>query len=288
MTSVPTPEESSTTATPGRARLASSTVAVAGALAVAQVLSYGVSVIAARKLGPDQFGVFAALLGIMLIGSVLAMGLQAVAARRLVRLDDSQRFGASRAILADGLVGGIAVALATALISPLLMWLLRLDGWLPLLLTALSLVPITWAGAQYGVAQGRESYGRLAIVYLVVGIGRGAGGIAGALISGTVLGAMAGLVLGTFLGALVGRIAVSPLAAGSATKVQDLFRETVHATHALLALFVLTNIDVLLARALLPSYQAGEYGVGAIIAKVAFWLPQFVGVVAFQIGRAHV
>ena len=265
----------------GRRAILSHTVLVAAALGVGQVLAYVVSVVAARALGPEQFGVFAALLGITLIGSVLALGIQAVAARRLVHIDDVDRDGASRDILRDGLIGGLAVSTATILISPLLMWLLRLQGWLPLLLAAVTFIPITWAGAQYGVAQGRESYKRLAAVYAVVGLGRGVGGVVGAVATGTVLGTMAGLALGTALGALIGRVVVAPLAAAPRERIDHFARESAHATHALLALFVLTNVDVLLARALLDADEAGIYGVGAVIAKVAFWLPQFVGVVAF-------
>ncbi len=264
-----------------RDSLASHTVLVAGALGIAQIAAYAVSVVAARALGPDGFGILAALLGILLIGSVLAMGIQAVAARRLVQVDAVSRDGAARSMLRDGLIGGGAVALATLAISPLLVWLLRLDGWGALVLAAATLVPITWAGAQYGVAQGRESYGRLATVYAVVGLGRGIGGVTGALVTGTPLGTMAGLALGTAVGAIIGRIVVAPLAAAPRERLDGFFGESAHATHALLALFVLTNIDVLLARALLNPDEAGIYGVGAVIAKVAFWLPQFVGVVAF-------
>jgi len=261
--------------------LASHTVLVAVALGIAQVSAYAVSVVAARALGPDGFGVLAALLGILLIGSVLAMGIQAVAARRLVNLDPPMRAGAARSMLRDGLIGGLAVAAATLAISPLLVWLLRLDAWAALILAALAFIPLTWAGAQYGVAQGRESYRRLAAVYALVGLGRGAGGVAGALVTGTVLGTMVGLTLGTALGAILGRACVTPLARAPRARLEHFFSESAHATHALLALFVLTNIDVLLARALLPADQAGLYGVGAVIAKIAFWLPQFVSVVAF-------
>jgi O-antigen/teichoic acid export membrane protein len=261
--------------------LASHTLLVAAALGIAQVAAYAVSVVAARALGPDGFGILAALLGILLIGSVLAMGIQAVAARRLVQVEPSQRAGAARSMLRDGLIGGGAVALATLAISPLLVWLLRLDGWASLLLAAAAFVPLTWAGAQYGVAQGRESYRRLAAVYALVGLGRGVGGVIGALATGSVLGTMAGLALGTAVGAIIGRILVAPLASAPRERLEGFFAESAHATHALLALFVLTNVDVLLARALLDAEQAGVYGVGAVIAKVAFWLPQFVGVVAF-------
>ena len=264
-----------------RDSLASHTVLVAGALGIAQIAAYAVSVVAARALGPDGFGVLAALLGILLIGSVLAMGIQAVAARRLVQVDPASRDGAARSMLRDGLIGGAAVALGTLAMSPLLVWLLRLDGWGALLLAAATLIPITWAGAQYGVAQGRESYGRLAAVYAIVGLGRGIGGVVGALVTGSPLGTMAGLALGTAAGAVIGRIVGSPLAAAPRERLDGFFGESAHATHALLALFVLTNIDVLLARALLTSAEAGIYGVGAVLAKVAFWLPQFVGVVAF-------
>ncbi len=264
-----------------RDSLASHTALVAVALGIAQVFAYAVSVVAARALGPNGFGVLAALLGILLIGSVLAMGIQAVAARRLVTVDPDQRAGAARSMLRDGLIGGMAVAVATLAVSPLLIWLLRLDGWASLLLAAATFIPITWAGAQYGVAQGRESYRRLAAVYALVGVGRGVGGVVGAIATGTVLGTMAGLAIGTAMGALVGRWVVAPLARAPRARLEGFFPESAHATHALLALFVLTNVDVLLARALLDAEQAGIYGVGAVIAKVAFWLPQFVGVVAF-------
>lgn len=270
------PESAATSRT-----LASHTVVVAAALGIAQVAAYAVSVIAARALGPDGFGILAALLGILLIGSVLAMGIQAVAARRLVTLAAQARPGAARSMLRDGLIGGIGVACATLIVSPLLMWLLRLDAWASLVLAALAFIPLTWAGAQYGVAQGREAYRRLAAVYAIVGLGRGVGGVVGALATGTVLGTMAGLALGTMLGALVGRWVVAPLAQAPRERLDGFFAESAHATHALLALFVLTNVDVLLARALLTPEQAGLYGVGAVIAKIAFWLPQFISVVAF-------
>jgi hypothetical protein len=51
------------------------------------------------------------------------------------------------------------------------------------------------------------------------------------------------------------------------------------ASGALLGFVLLLNLDLLLARHHLTAVHAGEYAVGAIVAKVAFWLPQGVGVV---------
>lgn len=262
-----------------RGSLASHTVLVAGALGLAQVLAYLVSVVSARVLGPDAFGVLAALLGIILIGNVVALGLQAVAARHVVLLPGPDRGGAAASILRTGLLAGVGVAAATLVVSPFLMWLLRIDQWWPIALVGISFIPLTWAGAQLGVAQGRENYARLAAVYAAIGVGKGVGGVAGALLTGSVLGTIVGLTVGTSLGALAGWLAVAPLT--GPRRPLHIRREVMHASHALLALFVLTNIDVLLARALLTPAEAGDYGVGAVIAKVAFWLPQFIGVVAF-------
>ena len=268
--------------TPNSGRsLVSHTAIVALALALGQAAAYLVSVVAARALGPDQFGIFAALLGILLIGSVLAMGLQAVAARRLVHVTIAERGPVAASLMRAGLIGGLAVTAATLAVAPFLRWWLDISSWPVLVGVALTFVPLTWAGATYGVAQGREDYRRLAAAYALVGLGRGIGGVIGALVTGGVLGTIVGLLVGTTAGAIAARLIISPLVARPAAHLHRVASETAHATHALLALFVLTNIDVLLARALLTAEDAGLYGVGVIVAKVAFWLPQFVGVVAF-------
>ena len=61
----------------------------------------------------------------------------------------------------------------------------------------------------------------------------------------------------------------------------DVRRETLHTTHALLAMFVFTSCDLLLARFVLPAAEAGQYAAGSVVLKIAFWLPQVVAVVVF-------
>jgi O-antigen/teichoic acid export membrane protein len=50
---------------------------------------------------------------------------------------------------------------------------------------------------------------------------------------------------------------------------------------AILGLLLLTNLDVLLARHHLSPRDAGLYAAGAVMAKIAFWAPQFVITVVF-------
>ena len=53
------------------------------------------------------------------------------------------------------------------------------------------------------------------------------------------------------------------------------------ATTGLLGLFLLANVDVLLARTTLDQAAAGQYALGAVVAEIAFWAPQFVVTVIF-------
>jgi O-antigen/teichoic acid export membrane protein len=59
------------------------------------------------------------------------------------------------------------------------------------------------------------------------------------------------------------------------------WREVGAATTGLLGLFLLANVDVLLARHYLDRAAAGRYALGAVVAKIAFWAPQFVVTVIF-------
>ena len=50
---------------------------------------------------------------------------------------------------------------------------------------------------------------------------------------------------------------------------------------ALLAFFALTNVDIVVARNVLPPREAGLYAAGLILVKAVLFLPQFVVVLAF-------
>ena len=58
-------------------------------------------------------------------------------------------------------------------------------------------------------------------------------------------------------------------------------REAVASSVALLAFFVLSNVDIVIARFVLTKQDAGLYAGGLILTKAVLFLPQFVVVVAF-------
>ncbi len=256
-------------------------VLVAIGLGIGQVLAYLLSLAAARSLGPDNYGIFGSMLALLMVGSVLALGIQAAGARRIVLAAGPTRSRAGLGVVRSAAWASVGVAVGTVVISPFITWLLHLDGPVAVVLVALNLAPITWSGSLLGVTQGRERNARLAAVYAFVGVGRALGGIIVVVATKSIVLTLLAMAIGTFIAVAVSWLMTSPLVERPAEKLIGFRIDIVHATHALFALFVLTNLDVLLARHFLPSAQAGMYAAGAVVTKVAFWLPQFVAAVAY-------
>lgn len=254
---------------------------LATAIGVGQVSAYALNLVAAHRMGPELFGELASLLTVLLVASVVALGIQAAGARRIVLLSPTERGAGAAAVLRVSMFGAIVVAGVTAAFTPALVHLLHLSGPAPALLISAATIPGTIMGGQLGVAQGRERNGRLATVYLMTGLGRAGGGILGVMLAGTVAGTCLWLGVGFTLAIVAGFLVLAPLARWPAARLDHLLGDSLHASHSLFALFVLTNVDLLLARYFLPAQQAGMYAAGAIVAKVAFWLPQFIGVIAY-------
>jgi O-antigen/teichoic acid export membrane protein len=260
-----------------RARLLGPAALVSAAFLATNALAYVFTVLAARLLAPAAFGELAALLSVLLVGTVPATGLQTAAALHL----GGSAGGRTPAVLARlhgaawvtallVVAGGVLAALPLSRVLHLtdpaaVAWLVAL------------LLPSTLLPGYLGMLQGSERYGRLATVNAFYGVAKLVGGVGGLLVGGTPTAALAGMTLAVAVGALAGwagcgrpglsRGLRAPLLAG------------LKASGALLGFVLLLNLDLLLARHHLPAADAGEYAVGSIVTKVAFWLPQGVGVV---------
>ena len=244
------------------------------------LLGYLLNLLAARWLGPAGYGAVAALLGLLIVGTVPAMGLQAVGALQVARAKSpAARAAVERRLLHSGLTVGAAVSALAAIAAVPLATFLHLSSPIAVAYMAAALMPLTLVGVCQGVLQGEERFPALASLFVVAGIGKVGGGLAGIIVRPSPAGLLLGAATGSALAAAYGwwlAVRRRPSRAG-----EGVWHDLVHSTHALLAIFLLANLDVVLARHYLPAAAAGLYAVGAVIAKGAFWLPQAVSIVAF-------
>lgn len=257
---------------------------IAVAMAVMNVATYAFQMVAARILGPAAYGAIASLMALLMVIAVLQLGLQATAARRISATPKNVA-QIEHVIMRVTYRAAVGLGVVMLAVSPAVWVLLRLDNVLPAILLAIAAVPLTIMGGQAGILQGERRWGPLAAIYLGVGVPRVLIGTICILIRPTETSAMVGVMLGLFVPALAGWWALrSGREAGETSADHEsgpIARETVRNSTALLAFFVLSNADIVVARNVLDSHAAGLYAGGLILTKAVLFLPQFVVVVAF-------
>src|SRR6476469_7778193 len=135
------------------------------------VATYGYTMLAARVLGPRQYGAFAGLMATLLVIGVLQLGLQATAARRISA--DPQHVGQiERTILGVTYRASLGLAVVLLVLAPLVNALLRLDSLPTAALVAVASVPLTIMGGQAGILQGERRWWQLSVLYILSGVPR--------------------------------------------------------------------------------------------------------------------
>jgi len=274
-------EDGTVTTSPAeKRRLIQGVVVVAIGMAVPQGLAFLTSVVAARTLDQASFGAFGAILNSIQIGTTVALGMQALIARRVVTL---KNYGS---LLKFALEVSLIVLVGVALLSYPLSYLFTIEYWI-LFLALASLSPFVFIAAQAGIAQGNEFFFRLAGIYILLGLGRSLFAIIGLIVRPELEVVAYAFFFGMLTTAFVGHFLLgSRQKFISAKRITHEYPGLVRATQALLALYVLVNVDVLLARVALSPEDSGVYSVGMLAAKIAFFLPQAVTVVLFpRMGR---
>lgn len=257
-------------------------VTLAVATTVGHALSYAFSLVLSRALGPADFGALGALLAVGIVASVPATALQT----QVARLAAVSPGGADlrRGYRLGWTIGGSVALVMTVLAIPLAA-LLRLDSALGVLLLSAGLIPLGALGARQGVLLGRGAFTMLAAASVLVPALRlvGAGVAAGSGVG--VSGALGLQAAATWLGllAVIGLVRTLPNQAGtdSVRAPGPSAASLLAATSGLVGLFVLANVDVLLARAFLTDVDSGVYAVASIGAKVVFWGSHFVALLVF-------
>ncbi|WP_148614737.1 lipopolysaccharide biosynthesis protein [Nocardioides rubriscoriae] len=265
---------------------------IAVAIGVMNIATYGFTIIAARALGPQAYGAFAAVMNVLIVVSVASLALQATAARRIASTPGDVHqieAGIRHVTLRAALTLGALLVLA----APLINTALRLDSLLTAALIGLTAVPLTVMGGQAGILQGERRWRPLAVLYTAAGVPRLVVGTALILWRPEELTATLGVLVGATAPVLVGWWALRergdlhhdhphhPDLSGADHGSRALVRESVRNSQALLAFFAMSNIDIIVARNVLPDHDSGLYAGGLILTKAMLFLPQFVVVLAF-------
>jgi O-antigen/teichoic acid export membrane protein len=249
---------------------------VAAATSIANAVAYALTVVAARILEPTEFGAFGAVLALIIAGSVPALAVQATVAQFEAR---SRQVASA---IRSGLVLALATGLAMGLLSPALADFLQLPSVLPVLSAAVGVAAVTATAPAIGLVQGAERFTALGVLIAGQAALRVGGGLIGMAVrptaSAALVGVAAGLIVGTVGAWLIARPPVGP---GTRAAFVASLRATVVAGTLLLGLVLMTNADVVLARHVLSAHDSGFYVAGSVFTKIAFWLPQFVPLVAF-------
>ncbi|WP_309116132.1 polysaccharide biosynthesis protein [Saccharothrix sp.] len=248
-------------------------LAVTAGVMVANASGYVLTVVAARVLAPAAFGELGALLAVLLVGAVPAMGLQTYVALKVAADPEKSR----QPVVGLGLAIATAVTTLAALAVPIAVPLLRVSDVGAVIWLALCVGPLTLNGLWHGLLQGDRRYALFGVLVALEAASRVGGALIALAWTGTTTGTLAGAAIGTAASTTIGWLACRrPTPARFATT--DV-REVLHAGQALLAVVVLVNLDLLLARHVLPAAASGEYAVGAVLTKIAYWLPHAIAVI---------
>ncbi|MEU7630254.1 polysaccharide biosynthesis protein [Nocardia sp. NPDC049220] len=247
----------------------------------ANVAGYLLQLLAGRWLGVTGYSEFASLLAAQLLCAVPALALQNVVARELVR-------GAGVPTL-RGLQWrcAVIVAVVAAVLVPLVT--VTLNVGVLASAAALGAAPfLVLLSGEQGILQGGKRFRALAVVLGAAGIARVTpalvvlalgGGAALALWAAAFGIATAALFARTITGLPRARARTATGANAVATAVGVL--PVLRAAQVQAALMALSSADLIVVRIVLDEVDASRYALGTIAAKIAFWLPQAVGVVLY-------
>ncbi len=238
---------------------------IAVAMGVMNVATYGFTMIAARLLGPQAYGALASLMATLLVISVLQLGLQATAARRISAEPDHVG-QIEHTIMRVTYRAALAVGVLLVVLTPLVNYVLKLDNLVVAALVSVAAIPMTVMGGQAGILQGERRWMPLALVYIANGVPRLLIGVALIAWEPSELNAMLGVVIGQFAPVVVGWLALRqvrrPGQRSDHHAARPMVREAIHNSQALFAFFALSNVDIVVARNVLDSHDAGLYAGG--------------------------
>ncbi|WP_280218002.1 polysaccharide biosynthesis protein [Nocardia neocaledoniensis] len=257
----------------------------------ANVAGYLLQLLASRWLGVAGFSEFASLLAVQLLCAVPALAMQNVVAREVVHGADIRAVRAMQWRCA-ALVAAVAVVLV-----PVVAGVLHVGVWAAAAALGAAPALVVLSGEQ-GILQGGNHFRALAAVLALAGTARVAPALIALVLGGGAAGALWAAAVGIVCAAFVaGRIARTTRSADTSTAQTDLVSQransagepkyrigvlpVLRAVQVQAALMALSSADLIVVRIVLDDTEASQYSLGTVATKIAFWLPQAVGVVLY-------
>lgn len=245
------------------------------AIAVANVFIFLFQIMVARITTPAVFGQVVALLGIMLLIEAPASTLQVLLSRAV----QDRAASSSEGNLGLDLGSLVAVALVAGLVLTgiLIPVSVGLGGYLHLeetpYLIAIYALPVMVSIVPRGVLAGIGNYKALSVGLVTsAGIRLGAG--TALLHTGHgVNGALAAVVAGELVASAIMLVAAKRHTDPNATSLQFAWRDGIKAGMPFTGFWLLTGIDVVVARHYLTGGSAGQYAAGATLAQLVMIFP---------------
>jgi len=280
-----------------RARANAGALWLLAATTVANVLGFGYQLVMARLLSAEQYAILIALFGVLILESISSQVIQSATAKLAAQY---RARGEEDALHQFVRRWSIRVAIAMASLALLIVALAGpISGALalPAISVAILGVSLFFAGMltfALGLLQGLARFGWMGSVLIVQAGSRLVLGVAFVLTGLGVNGAFAGAAAAIAVSVLVATLPLAPLlrAARRSTAIVELGGEETRffafAGVVLLAYAALTNIDAVLAPAILSPAEAGTYAGAVTLGKIVLFAPIAVGFLLLErTARAH-
>ena len=246
------------------------------AIALANSAIFLFQVMSARITSPSAFSKIVAVLGVLLIVEAPASSFQVVLSRAVQRrVQADQADGGSSIdigpLVAAALLSGVAIGAVMVPAVAVLCRFLHISH--PLYLLAVYAVPVFLGLVPRGVLAGLGDFRSVSAGLM--------GGAVIRLFAGTVLlhsgygvaGAVAAVVIGEMCSTTLLMIVARRRTGTGGTPLEFLWRDGLGEGAAFTGLWLLTGIDIVLARHYLPSVGAGYYGAAAALSQLVMILP---------------
>ena len=255
----------------------------------ASAVNYASNVVFGRMLTPASFGDFTAMLAIVVVVAIPTGAAQTVVAERLAeyraRGDDNAIRYLIRHALAHVALYSCVLWILYCISIPLVVSVLDLQAIGPALALAPLIAVTFFLPVVYGVLQGLERFALLGAVALGVATSRIIFGVPWTLAGGGAGGPIAGQAIGSFLAVAVMLYLARRFVIGRGTGAaasglrRRIDSRSMAAGGAFIVFALLSNLDVLLAKAFLAPEKAGSYAALATIGKIVLFLPWAVSIV---------